>query len=698
MLEIRKQEDKTFEEWMEEALLKIPLYSREWTNFQPSDPGITILENFIAFHVLQQSQIQKTSPEVLEKLLKFAGITPVPAGSARVLLEAKNLKEHLTFPEQQQFLAGGIPFETDKQIHAGMQKLLAVYGVEEGKILDAGVLLQPEIPMSIKIFGDKPKAGNAVYFITDSIPDQEVHFYIRTIQPPFRNAFVESAGSRFAHISWQYYTKDGFRDIRCRDHTWCFLTDGELLFRGIRKPEIYEKMPVKGYCIRGVLTKADYDIPPKLLSVHGLLLEAFQKKTGCTVKSFDGSAGIELNCSLLKDGYFRVFCREGEGKSYRRYEPANEDSGQGRYYAGTRKGESQLEIKFDRERFGSGPMSVRNAVRVVIYTEEMMRRYDLGIVYGYDHQEIQLPVQHIVKGCFCLLAQRQRDSGGFYYDFVKPGQTEDGDLNYELLEEEGMIRIRDPGDFIKARLFLAEIADCLGEAGNVRENSLFAAEGDFGRAEYLNPAPAAGGRFKESLAGASKRFYQEMKKPETAVCAQDYEEMARKVSGLCIHKVRAFMDEDEKMVLVAVKPWSEEEFPKLTPLYRKILEQYFEPRRILTTRIRFVNPRYVGVDVRGVIYVKRQYECYREEIEGVLRKHLDYRMGAQNFGEVLEFQKLFWDLAQLTCVASVQNLAIYPQNLNAASLVGMDIHPGKNCLCYPGVFHLDIHAGSLGGT
>ena len=36
MLNSRNLEDKTYEELMAQALLQIPLYSQEWTNFNPS--------------------------------------------------------------------------------------------------------------------------------------------------------------------------------------------------------------------------------------------------------------------------------------------------------------------------------------------------------------------------------------------------------------------------------------------------------------------------------------------------------------------------------------------------------------------------------------------------------------------------------------------------------------------------------------
>ena len=59
MLNNKFEEEKTYEELLSEALMKIPFYSEEWTNRNPSDPGITILENLTAFEALQQSRIQE---------------------------------------------------------------------------------------------------------------------------------------------------------------------------------------------------------------------------------------------------------------------------------------------------------------------------------------------------------------------------------------------------------------------------------------------------------------------------------------------------------------------------------------------------------------------------------------------------------------------------------------------------------------
>ena len=76
MLQDNELKEKTFEEMYNKALLQIPLLTKEWTNFNPSDPGITVLENMTAFHVLQQSYVNQISDAARLMLLKLVGVKP----------------------------------------------------------------------------------------------------------------------------------------------------------------------------------------------------------------------------------------------------------------------------------------------------------------------------------------------------------------------------------------------------------------------------------------------------------------------------------------------------------------------------------------------------------------------------------------------------------------------------------------------
>jgi predicted phage baseplate assembly protein len=45
-LDLPNLDDRTYEDLVAEALRLIPNYAPEWTNYNPSDPGITLIEIF----------------------------------------------------------------------------------------------------------------------------------------------------------------------------------------------------------------------------------------------------------------------------------------------------------------------------------------------------------------------------------------------------------------------------------------------------------------------------------------------------------------------------------------------------------------------------------------------------------------------------------------------------------------------------
>ena len=61
MLSVEELISRTYEERMEDVLMELPIRSFEWTNYNASDPGITILENLTAFSALQGAEIVSLS-------------------------------------------------------------------------------------------------------------------------------------------------------------------------------------------------------------------------------------------------------------------------------------------------------------------------------------------------------------------------------------------------------------------------------------------------------------------------------------------------------------------------------------------------------------------------------------------------------------------------------------------------------------
>lgn len=691
MLKNRIPEDKTYEELLLEALMQIPFYSEEWTNFQPSDPGITILENLTAFEVLQGSRIHEVTPLVLKMLLRLVGFEARKGKCARILLAAEGVKEPLLLPANQKFKLGDLCFETNRSILLESCHLMGVYSLCKGKMQNLSHLIDREVKMPAYLFSKPPETGDCLFFTMDALPKagEELIFYVTAADSIYRNPFGQRGDITFAELVWECYTCEGFVKMHVRDDTAGLLVSGELRMRLPNSEAIpYKEAPDGGYTIRATLTKANYDVCPKLVQLDGFLFEAWQKETLSACYTFNRISSVSLPKSLLEDSYITVFCKEEKGSSYKKYETNQTPEEKGRFYETREKDSEQLFWIFDKRKYGYAPAKLKNAVKILIYQEEIMRRYALGKVLGCDHQKIALPAGHIVAESFCIIARRMDEQGDYIYDFVRPGRYGESDLGYNLYENDGYIIIEEAGDYIGADLYMGAFSVMCGAEGNIRADNQFTAKGLPSSLTFYNPKPGVKGCYLETLDDVKKRFLTDLKGSSVAVTESDYEKLVMETPKLCIQKVKAYRYGKHNLIRIAVMPGTEEAFPGLSSVYRQAIERQLEDRRLLTTRIEIVEPVYTPIDVKGTIYVKPQYENSLEIIEEVIRKNIDYIHSKRNFGEVLKFEQVFHEIESLDCVEFIYELSLHPQNPSLARLLEADIVPNENCLCYVGTIQL----------
>ena len=686
---------KTYEELMEENRNKIPIYSSEWTNYNPADPGITTLENLSAIQIVQQNQIDEVTPAVRTKLLELLGYQAGKGKSAEVYLEPSGIHNSFEIPADQRFLVGDISFETTLPRHVTGSHLTGLYSSTEKGIRNISYLLDKDVTLQAEIFGKVPKEGAALYFVMDTplMEGETAVLYVNTSDRYERNPFEEGKGPVFAEISWECYTSEGFVRMEVKDETRGFIQNGYLT---VRQPEIpakrLEEEEMAGYVWRATLKHSEYDMVPVITYMTGFLFPVYQKETMVITHSFQNASGVVLSSAMLENGYVKVYAKEQKGTSYMAYEESIGEEQKGRYYRKKRLGYGKYAFEFDREDFGYAPGHVKNAVKVVLYSEEMMRKYHLGKIQGYDNQEFDLPCEHVVTATFSVIAERELPNGDKYYDFLKPGRLGEREMSYVLYENEGKLRVTDPGSYVGANLYLGSVAVTLGAGGNVRKGNEFFPVNleEQQNIRFFNPAEGKGGCFQETLEEVRKRFICDLNTPETAVSSSDYENLVRRTPGLCIRKVHAWMDYAKNEVQTVVLPSSEEVFPQLSDKYRMEIESWLDERRLLCTRIRVRQPVYTAVFTSGTIYVKPHYEGCREQVEAVIRKNLDYIKGDQQFGQILRFDRLFHEIESLDCVSYIYELSVNPQNMVHASVDGTDIIPAENCLLYPGNMKLDI--------
>src|SRR5437660_2618722 len=93
-------DDRTFEQIVSDLRLRIPRYTKEWTNFNDSDPGITLLQLFAYLSEIMLFRMNQVPQKNYIKFLKLLGQELAPARPATA---------HLTFTTKADTVALPVP-------------------------------------------------------------------------------------------------------------------------------------------------------------------------------------------------------------------------------------------------------------------------------------------------------------------------------------------------------------------------------------------------------------------------------------------------------------------------------------------------------------------------------------------------------------------------------------------------------------
>jgi hypothetical protein len=116
-LKIPSLDDRRYQQLVEESLARIPTHTPEWTNFNASDPGVTLIQLY-AF--LTESLLYRANqiPERNRlKFLQLLGVPLQPASPARGIITIVNERgplETITLDRDLEVRAGQVPFRTQR--------------------------------------------------------------------------------------------------------------------------------------------------------------------------------------------------------------------------------------------------------------------------------------------------------------------------------------------------------------------------------------------------------------------------------------------------------------------------------------------------------------------------------------------------------------------------------------------------------
>lgn len=667
---LRKQnEEKTYEQYMEEALRKIPLYSQEWTNFNPADVGMTILENITALNIMQNNYIDNDIPGERLAMLKLLGFSLIKGRQAVAYIETYNADEPFVLPQNQQFIVGNLVFECDKATLVSGGRIIDVTAGDRSY----NELLRINNTYPIEIFSKKPQKNMEInlFFSYISCEEKDIKIYVKCYDKYKRNPTTEKI--HMSEICWQCYTDKGFENISCEDETQGFLFDGLMTF------DLSEVIPEKcrhngqdSYVIRGVLQTANYDIAPGLLNISGTLFLVKQQHTRAVAREFYETDSISLYSDILENNYVRIFVWNNEKKCY---ELCNKEN-----YIVNHDGYGMFSYQFNKK---------YESILISAYSEEIIPLCRLGNVYGFDNEEIDIvPNDELICKLTLILEKVNRDGHSEYYHMM-PDIQNTGGFVYSIDDIKCKIHIIDSGEFNGCAVYIGEYVTTRGLEGNIPEGKRFIPLGYDTDAEFYNPVCGMGGRNNETTEEMENRFLADINESYTAVLKEDYNKIVKSTPSLCIDKVNTYIREDG-IVHIAVKPFSDKIHPTLSELYRKIISDRLEDRRIMNTHISLESPVYTPINVYGRIVVKEHYVDAEKIICEKIRECTDYVSTDKNFGEILKFDKVFEIVERLECVKNINNFIIRPSGMSHVRMEGADVVPDGNCLLYPGEINVDI--------
>jgi predicted phage baseplate assembly protein len=278
--------DRPFEDIFRELRSRIPRYNPDWTNFNDSDPGITLLQ---LFAWLAEMTFHKMGEVPLKNYLKFAELlglqlAPARAATVRLVFSPKPAEPPSPIPAGSRYSAqaggGTVVFETTKAIDVIGAPLVASVVFADGTVVKidppATPPAQPFYPL-----GRNPEIGNALYLGFKPNPNNLKPFpgkmrFLALRPAADTNGVAQRVGEENrdlvapVDLVWEYRPKKN-QDTWLRlntfgDETTAFTRDGYIDVEGPREIEpsidatVQALVPEAHYWLRVRLDENNYPV------------------------------------------------------------------------------------------------------------------------------------------------------------------------------------------------------------------------------------------------------------------------------------------------------------------------------------------------------------------------------------------------------------------------------------------------------
>jgi predicted phage baseplate assembly protein len=179
-------DDRTFDDLVEECLLRIPRYCPEWTDHNLSDPGITLVELFAWLTdqmLMRFNQIPRKNYVAFLELLGIRLQPPTPAQVSLTFYLSTHLLENYTIPRGTEVATErtetqeAIIFTTDRDLMIGQPTIKHILSAPDAGNTPQSLHDRTEqwhrqhdglaVTHEFELFPQKPQSGNSFYLVIE---------------------------------------------------------------------------------------------------------------------------------------------------------------------------------------------------------------------------------------------------------------------------------------------------------------------------------------------------------------------------------------------------------------------------------------------------------------------------------------------------------------------------------------------------
>ena len=588
-------DDRTEQDILSEALARIPRYTPEWTDYNPGDPGIALLELFSWMSEMLIYRLGRVPELNYLKFLELVGIELEPAQPAATILvfpvQSGFASPFVTVPARTQVAAaepdeaGPILFETERALTALTARLDAVQaydGYAYSDVSTANAALEGFLP-----FGQNANAGAALLlgFSGDSALPPSVELSLgfwpaadRKVPPAAPCGGGTVAAAAPARLVWEFWAGTEWRPMTLlADETLALTRSGLIRLRTPPTAQAVKAAIGKPaglrWWLRARLDEAAYETAPKLLGVRANAVRAEQAQS-IALEVLGGSEGtpnqiFTLGSAPVLDGSLAVTVDEtGEAAAWQEV----------------------------ADFLGSGPRD-----------PHFMLNRSTGEVRFGDGRQGRIPAANPANPQANIVAAAYRTGGG-----------------------------------MRGNLAAGQIATMMGSVTGL----------DSGK--VTNPVAAEGGTDEESLEAVMKRAPVALKARDRAVTAEDFEMLAaqagpvRRAKALPLYHPHYPDIEVPGTVTVLIVPDAPGDAPTPSEALMQTVCAHLDARRLLTTELFVTAPPYVGVELRLDVVAEADADAaaLTVAVEDAMRAYLHPLTGGRDgdgwpFGEPIRYGELY---------------------------------------------------------